>query len=415
MSEPLRIDPAAARNRYHRQTLMPWWDQDRVRAARVLVVGAGALGNEVLKLLALTGVGHVVVIDMDSIESSNLSRSVLFRDADVGRPKAEAAARAMSDLNPDVATRAVVANVALHAGLGLFLWADVVVCGLDNREARVFVNSACSRAGRVWVDGAVEALSGVVRVFDPSSGPCYECTMSAIDRRLYAARRSCAQLARDAARLGHVPATAVSASIVAGLQVQEALKLLHGMPCLAGRGLHIDGLSSEVEKVAYQRREECPGHESLHPVRGLGARTRDLAIGALLDRAEAALGPGAVLDLSRDVVLSLTCPSCGASTPGRAVVGAVRETDAACPSCGAHRVVDLTAFLDRETPVDLGWTLLDLGLPAFDVVVARQGAEACEAWLFDGDAAEVLGPLAGSFDPVRDLVPRTLSSSEVRP
>ena len=85
-----------------------------------------------------------------------------------------------------------------RGGLGVFAWADVVIGAVDNREARVFINSACARVGKTWVDGAIEALSGVVRVFSPGTGPCYECTMNKTDRKLLAERRSCAMLAREA-------------------------------------------------------------------------------------------------------------------------------------------------------------------------------------------------------------------------
>src|SRR5262245_38343793 len=130
---------------------MPWWDQKRVAAARVLVVGAGALGCEAMKSLALMGVGHVLVYDMDSIEASNLSRSVLFRDADVGGRKAEVAVRAMREMNPEILAHARAENAAHRAGLGVFAWADVVMGCVDNREARIFVSSACARTGRMWV------------------------------------------------------------------------------------------------------------------------------------------------------------------------------------------------------------------------------------------------------------------------
>src|SRR6476619_5693457 len=98
--EALVIDEA---DRYSRLRLIPWWRQERLAAARILVVGAGALGNEVLKNLALLGVGTVYVIDLDLVEPSNLSRSVLFRAEDGGRPKAEVAARRAREINPDVA------------------------------------------------------------------------------------------------------------------------------------------------------------------------------------------------------------------------------------------------------------------------------------------------------------------------
>ena len=141
------------------------------------------------------------------------------------------------------------------------------------------------------------------------------------------------------------------------------------------------------------------GHEVLPPVEPLGLGRRDITLEALLDRAEQALGPGAVLDLSRDVVLSLSCPDCGASAPGGEVVGGVGEAQAACPDCGAHRVLEFLTSISRETEVDLSRTLCDLGLPALDVVVARQGLDAAVAWVFDGDAGEVLGPLAHTLSP----------------
>ena len=203
--------------RYDRQTRIEWWNQERVHSACVLVVGAGALGNEVLKNLALIGVGRVLVYDMDVIEQSNLSRGVLFREEDEGASKAETVVRRMCELNPDVTAAARTENVIHRAGLGVFAWADVVIAGLDNREARIFVNSACARTGRAWVDGGIEGLSGVARVGEPNEGVCYECTMNETDRKLVASRRSCAMLARDVVERGSVPNTNISAALIGAL------------------------------------------------------------------------------------------------------------------------------------------------------------------------------------------------------
>ncbi len=389
----------AREDRHHRQSLIEWWDQARVSGlARILVVGAGALGNEICKSLALIGVGFTLIYDPDRIERSNLSRSVLFRDADEGQPKAATAARAMRALNPDVRAHAVDADVLARGGLGAFAWADVVIGAVDNREARVFINAACARTGRTWVDGAIEGLAGVVRVFSPARGPCYECTMNATDRRLIAERRSCAMLARDAVRRGHVPTSAVAASIVGALEVQEAIKVVHGQPALVGEGLHLDGLHGQIARVSYPRRPGCAGHDAVGPIAPLGVGVAGITLGALLERAEARLGAGATLDLSRDVIVSLACPACGQAAPGRAVVGAVRESQAACPDCGAHRIVEIAGSIGRDSGVDLARTPADLGLPPFDVIVARQGLERQEAWLFDGDGDDeaALGPLATS-------------------
>jgi adenylyltransferase/sulfurtransferase len=395
-SDGIRVE--VREDRYHRQTLIDWWDQKRVSATRILVVGAGALGNEIAKLLALIGSGETLVYDPDRIERSNLSRSVLFREADEGQHKAAVLVRQMRELNPDVRAHAVCENVLANAGLGVFAWADVVIGAVDNREARVFINSACARTQRTWVDGAIEGLSGIVRVFSPATGTCYECTMNATDRKMLAERRSCALLARDAVRRGHVPTSAVAASIIGAMEVQEAIKVVHGQPTLTGEGLHIDGLFGQHSRIAYPRRDDCPGHENLGPVVPLGVGVAGVTLGALLDRAEAALGDGACLDLSRDVIVRLSCGSCGEVTAAGAVLGTVRESAAACPRCGAHRAVEITSSVARDGLVDLALTPAQLGVPPFDIIVARQGMERQEAWLFDGDASAVLGPLAAS-DP----------------
>src|SRR5262249_23765402 len=155
------------------------------------------------------------------------------------QPKAAIAAREMRAINPHVRVQARCENVIEAAGLGVFAWADVVIGAVDNREARVFINSACARVGKPWGDGGIEGLAGVVRVFAPDGGRCYECTMNRTDRKLLAERRSCALLARDAVRGGHVPTSAVAASIIGAMQVQEAIKVVHGQPTLTGEGMHV--------------------------------------------------------------------------------------------------------------------------------------------------------------------------------
>ena len=149
-----------AESRYDRQERVSWWDQDRLRLGRVLVVGAGALGNEVVKNLVLLGVGDIVVIDPDSVELSNLARCVLFRAEDEGRPKAEVIARRASELNPEPHVTGIVGDVR-SLGTGVAARADVIVGALDNREARLYCNRLAARTGRHWVDGAIEALTGV--------------------------------------------------------------------------------------------------------------------------------------------------------------------------------------------------------------------------------------------------------------
>jgi molybdopterin/thiamine biosynthesis adenylyltransferase len=142
--------------RFSRLRLIPWWDQEKIARCRLLVIGAGALGNEILKNAALLGFAQVIVVDMDRVEESNLSRSVLFRSEDIGGSKAEVAANAYRSLAPDACILPVTGNVLEACGLGLFEWSDVIVAGLDNREARLFINRSAWKVNRPWIDGAIE-------------------------------------------------------------------------------------------------------------------------------------------------------------------------------------------------------------------------------------------------------------------
>src|SRR5215212_56238 len=258
MTDVLRITPEstqAAEGRFARFKLIGWWDQSRLSRARVVVIGAGALGNEILKNLALLGVGNVFVADMDKIENSNLSRSVLYRESDNGTHKATAAAAAARDIYPDIKIHAFNGNVVHDLGLGIFRWADVVIAGLDNREARLSINRNCWKVNRPWIDGAIEAIDGSARVFVPD-GPCYECTMSPTDWKLLQMRRSCNLLSRPEMEGGKTPTTPTVSSIVAGVQCQEAVKLLHGMETIAGGAWVFKGVTADSYITRFQRKDD---------------------------------------------------------------------------------------------------------------------------------------------------------------
>lgn len=164
---------------------------------------------DAIKNLALLGAGHVVVADMDRIETSNFCRSVLFREGDEGQYKATAAARRAMEIYPGAQVVPLNGDITTDLGLGYFRWAQVVVGAVDNREARVFINSACARVGRPWVDGGIEVLQGVVRGFAPPATACYECTMGETDWALLNQRRSCSLLAQRAFAQRGVPTTPI--------------------------------------------------------------------------------------------------------------------------------------------------------------------------------------------------------------
>lgn len=393
MVEILHIDPAAEEDRFARFRLIGWWDQKRLRAARVLVIGAGALGNEIIKNLALLGVGNVFVADRDRIELSNLSRSVLFRTADCGRSKAEVAAERARELFPEMRVQEFSGNIVYDLGLGIYRWADVVIGGLDNREARVAINQAAAKMGRPWIDGAIERLDGVARVFDAATGPCYECTMSETDWKMLAARRSCALLTRDEMEMGKVPTTPTTSSVIAGIQTQEAVKLLHGLPTIAGQGFVFDGTHHQSYLVSYSRLEDCPSHDAMSPIEELPWSIPETTAGEFLERVRSDLGPAAVVEVNHDLLASLTCPKCDATVERYASLGKVTEAEGLCPKCGTPCTPNMYHTIGDDAPLDK--TLHELGVPLWDVLTGRSGEEQ-RFYEFAGDLKRVLGKLAAA-------------------
>jgi molybdopterin/thiamine biosynthesis adenylyltransferase len=365
-----------AEDRFARFRRIDWWDQARLAKARVLVVGAGALGNEVLKNLALLGVGQVAIVDMDRVEESNLSRSVLFRPADQGKPKAEVAAKAMQELYPGVAARALVGNVLGDVGLGWFRWAEVIVGALDNREARLFVNSASAMLGRPWIDGGIEVLDGIVRGFAPPQTACYECTMGAADWREVNRRRSCSLLARRAAAEGGVPTTPTTASVIGAMQAQEVVKRLHGLDGLAGAGFVFKGLGHDSYRVEFPIHPNCPWHDEPSPVEAFEEFNSQTPLAEIWRFAAARLGgePDAI-DLARELVARLKCPACGREREVFRPLHRVTEAEAVCEGCGSECVPELLHTLGRDSAELRCRTPAEIGLPPWDVLWARRGEE----------------------------------------
>jgi molybdopterin/thiamine biosynthesis adenylyltransferase len=380
-------------DRFSRLRLIHWWDQEKIKAARVLVVGAGALGNEILKNLALLGFENIVIVDLDRVENSNLSRSVLYSEHDIGKPKAFAAAESVRRILPGANVTAINANLLHEVGLGVFRWADVVLAGLDNREARLWINRAAWKLDRPWIDGAIEGINGVARVFLPGKAPCYECTLGEKDWEILEKRLSCNQLTRAEMEGGKVPTTPTIASIIAGIQVQEAVKLIHGLPVLASSGFVFEGLNHSSYRVSYTENADCMSHHTWEAVAPVDRKSSEMTLRELWDEAARRLGTrDIVLEFSRDIIHKLVCPSCHAEEELFAAVGSVAYERGACPKCGEMRIVVTLHSYDGAADVGAR-SLRSLGLPSFDVFVARTATGDREvALLIEGDRAGVLGP-----------------------
>ena len=219
--------------------------QLRLKAARVLVVGAGGLGCPVLQYLAAAGVGTLGIVDADVVERSNLHRQILYGPADLGQPKAAAAARAVQRLNPLVKSevhgcRVVPRNVRELVGAY-----DVVVDGSDNFPTRYLLNDACVLLGKPLVSGAIYKFEGQVSVFNYAGGPTYRCLFPQ------------PPTAAEAPNCDATGVLGVLPGLVGTAQATEALKVLLGIgEVLSGRLWLFDALTFQTRTLNFARRPE---------------------------------------------------------------------------------------------------------------------------------------------------------------
>ncbi len=366
---------------------LSWFSQERVAEARVLVAGCGALGNEVLKNLALFGVGHVVIVDFDVVEPSNLCRSVLFTRDDTARRryKVDAARERLLAINPAMSVTAVCGDLAHDVGLGLLRRMDVAIGCVDSRYARYCLNRLCMRAGIPWVDGGIDRLEGTARVFMPGRN-CYACSLGPEGLRELSRRMPCSAAIRKNEAAGRVPTTPVIASVIGAVQVQEALKLIHRplvaegtFTSLTGKMFYYEGQHLTTRLLAFEAYDDCcPDHDCWTPVRPTSL-THAMTVAEALSSLSATLGME-----HPQIVLRDTCFV-------DYIVDRQDETRRYTVMCPAHRVAaamesrdDLreypaARFYQHELPVldaafpypDL--TLSQTGIPAHDILRVRDG------------------------------------------
>jgi adenylyltransferase/sulfurtransferase len=247
--EPGALTVAELR-RYGRHLVLPEVGpegQERLRRARVLLVGMGGLGSPVALYLAAAGVGTLGLVDFDRVEESNLQRQILYGQADLGCLKVEAAARRLAQTNPWVRCEPHAVRFSAANAFALLAAYDLVVDGTDNFPTRYLLNDACVLGGRPFVYGSIYRFEGQVSVFGAAGGPCYRCLFP--DPPPPGLVPSC----EEGGVLGVLPGTVGTA------QATEALKLLLGIGrSLAGRLLVYDALASRWREVRVARDPGCP-------------------------------------------------------------------------------------------------------------------------------------------------------------
>ncbi|MFX0012050.1 MAG: ThiF family adenylyltransferase, partial [Candidatus Hermodarchaeota archaeon] len=165
---------AEEKDLYDRQFRLEGWSQKLVKNSRILIAGIGGLGCEIAKNLAMLGVGHLDLVDLDIIEHSNLNRQILFTGAKIGQPKAVVAAEKLREINPNIVVKGYHSSLE-RLDPSLYYNADVIIGGLDSMNARLNLNAQCIRFRKPFVDGGVSGYHGHIYTVFPYQNACYEC------------------------------------------------------------------------------------------------------------------------------------------------------------------------------------------------------------------------------------------------
>lgn len=217
--------------RYLRNNLVDWFSQDAVQKLHIGIIGCGAVGNEVIKNLALLGVGRLDVYDYDKIEAHNLTKSILFRESDIGRNKSDVAAERAMEIDPNIDVRSYPGDFWDVMKLDVLQRYDVVICCVDNFEARLRINRICVLLSVDLIDTGIDSRFVNVNIYPFSKSrevACYECNLPPGVYQQVEKRYSCGWLRRLTYQEKIIPTTTITASMAGAIAASYALRLRTG-------------------------------------------------------------------------------------------------------------------------------------------------------------------------------------------
>lgn len=408
------IHPTEEETPFDRQELISWWSQTVLSKARVMVVGAGAIGNETLKNLALLGFGNLLIVDFDLVSTSNLSRTVLFRRDDIGHKKAEVAARRIRELalvdNPHIDW--LHGDAVWDLGTGIFRRMDIVLGCLDNVETRFAINRRCWLANKPWIDAGINELAASISVFVPPTSACYQCMASQEQLIAQRMRYSCDDFKRSQYSEGKVPTVQIASAIASALQVQEAVKFLCGQSVAAGKRIYYQGKCNDFDVLGYKRNASCPAHVSYPSVVPLPISFKSTLRDFLTIASHPEFsGPNATLDFRGggiSFIVSAGCRSCGTILPFMRPAFRILDSEVYCEACRVGRRSDETLTpqpatkltlgqfsLDSTPPILLDMPLSGLGIPALDILAVYDVGGQYMYYELTTDQSEVLPAIFG--------------------
>jgi len=307
----------------------------KIRNCSVLVIGAGAGGNELLKNLVLMGFGKLTVIDFDFIEDSNLSRTTLFKKCDIGKSKALVAAERLTEYalheNPEI--HGIHGNIITDIGPGIFECHDIVVCCVDTLKARAYINDWCVRFQKPFFEMGFDNLNVDISFFDPSekNAPCLREIIGQGD--FSGKRNSCSGLKIKDTSLQHIPTIQVASAMAGVLVSTEIIKFLQGKASLQNRFLQYYGLSHRMNIIEIDRSPECCIHQEIIPALIKLPLNNQMITEDFLSFIDTKWNDFFILTLPDRFVLTGFCEGCGKSLYFHKKNSAIYDEERWCPEC----------------------------------------------------------------------------------
>jgi len=376
---------------FDRAKLISWWSQDVVSSSKILVIGAGAIGNETLKNLALLGVGKIFICDMDTISVSNLSRTVLFESGDVGKDKADIAAKKVKHMsnNPDCKVDFFVGDIVNKLGHGVFRRFDVVLGCLDNMLTRANVNRRCCLLQKPYLDAGISELGLSLNAHHYPNSSCLECGIDskALERERMI-RYSCDVFKKRAIQEGQAATVLISTAIASGLQVQETIKALHQLkeidlevPIKYGKKYYYQGMNHVFEQMSVPLKDECYSHFSFDDVIELPLSAKN-SLRQTLEYLNNFFGYECVVDTYPDsaFITKAKCISCHKDISINKPMSEIFSDELYCSIC---EKADSDGYTPDYTAVDIfesgsplqDYTLEQLGVPLLHILTVRAKAD----------------------------------------
>ena len=326
-------------DRYLRHSLIDWFPLERVQNCRIAIVGCGAIGNEVAKNLALLGIGNIDLYDYDIIETHNLTKSVLFREEDVGRMKAQIAAVRLRELNPDI-------SVSAHHGdfwdtlslLKMNIYSSIIGC-VDNFEARVRLNFLCRATCSNFIDTGIDSKFGQVSIFPykyNTSASCYECSLPYSVYARMQERYSCGWLRNLAFIEKKIPTTVITASLAGSLAASKALQLIVNEEPTNSLRLFANSFTGEIVISEIEKNNECPCCSSLGKTISITSKNPsvDIVVSNFTNKNQ-------IISTSEPILISMRCVKCNRGNDAKIIFERAEKYDsshAICPGCSCESI-----------------------------------------------------------------------------